>query len=340
MIGLGDDARNTMNVNNPKAGDQTDGVPKVSVILPSYNSAPHIRQCLATIRAQTTKLPFEVILVDSSHDGTDQIVAEEFPEVRLFHFQERCYVGKARNIGVDQARGEIVLFLDTDCIPDPTWIDDMYHGIQNHEADGVGGAVENGTPGNITGSVGFYLEFFRFLAYKGTPNHTPFFMGGNSGFRRDVCRSLRFNDWRLGGEDFIFTWQLAQRGKTLLFLPSVVVRHMNKTGVRKVLRYQFWLGSGACLYRQTVSPTFKSFLEYVPIAIFLSPPFIMLWISALVLRRRGILEWLKFLRLVPFLFLAHCVWASGFFRELLNQKYARQQVEENGRVAVMPTPER
>ncbi|MEC4679576.1 MAG: glycosyltransferase family 2 protein, partial [Nitrospirota bacterium] len=187
--------------------------------------------------------------------------------------------------------------------------------------------------------VGFYLEFFRFLAYKGDSFLTPFVMGGNSGFRRDVCRSLPFSDLSVG-DDFLFTWELAQRGKVFLFLPSAAVRHMNKTGLRKVLRYQYELGVGACVYRQTVSPTFKSFLEYVPIAIFLSPPFVMLWISALVLRRRGILEWLKFLPLVPFLFLAHCVWASGFFRELLNQKYSRQQVEENGRVAVMPTPER
>ena len=108
-----------MNVANLQANDQMVGAPQVSIIIPSYNSASHIRQCLATLRVQRTTIPYEVILVDSSDDGTDHIVGEEFPEVRLFHFAERCSVGKARNIGVEQARAEVVLFLDTDCIPAP-----------------------------------------------------------------------------------------------------------------------------------------------------------------------------------------------------------------------------
>ena len=40
----------------------------------------------------------------------------------------------------------------------------MYTAIQSFGADGVGGSVENGTLWSITGSTGFYLEFFRFLA--------------------------------------------------------------------------------------------------------------------------------------------------------------------------------
>ena len=327
-----------MNVANLQANDQMVGAPQVSIIIPSYNSASHIRQCLATLRVQRTTIPYEVILVDSSDDGTDHIVGEEFPEVRLFHFAERCSVGKARNIGVEQARAEVVLFLDTDCIPAPTWIDKMSHAMQSVDVDGIGGSVENGTPGNLTGSVGFYLEFFRFLGYKGTPVRTPFVMGGNSGFRRDICRSLPFPDASVG-DDFLFTWDLVQRGKVLLFLPSTVVRHMNKTGFRKVLRYQYDLGVGACVYRQTVSPTIRSWLERVPIAIFLSSPFVMLWISSVVLQRGSIVQWLKFFPLLPFLFLGHCVWAAGFFRELLNHKRSRSHVEENGQTAAMPTPE-
>ena len=97
--------------------------PIVSVVIPSYNSKLWIRECLQAIRSQSTQLPFEVILVDSSNDGSDQIVALEFPEVRLFHFQKQVFVGPARNIGIEKARGEVVLFLDTDCMAEPTWID-------------------------------------------------------------------------------------------------------------------------------------------------------------------------------------------------------------------------
>ena len=315
---------------------QIDSNPNVSVIIPSYNSAPHIRQCLNALQSQITTCSYEVILVDSSQDETREIVTEEFPGVRLFHFHERCSVGKARNIGVEKARGEIVLFLDTDCIPEPTWIHDMSHAIQRHEVDGVGGGVENGTPTNLMGSIGFYLEFFRFLAHKGTPYQTPFVMGGNSGFRRAVCQSLPFNNLSVG-DDFLFAWKLVQQKKELLFLPSAAVRHMNKTGFRKVLGYQYQLGRGACFYRQSVSPKLSSFFERFPLAIFLTPPLVMCWISFIVLKRRHLTGWIKFVPLVPLLLFAHFVWASGFFRELLNHRYSNQHVIKRDHKAAMAT---
>src|ERR1700683_5093816 len=126
--------------------------PLISVVMPSYQSAKDVRSALRALEAQETSAPYEIIVVDSSTDGADQIVGKEFPRVRLFHFPERRQVGTARNIGVDAARGEVILFADTDCIACPTWIDQMYRAIEDRGADGVGGAMSNGTPRSITGS--------------------------------------------------------------------------------------------------------------------------------------------------------------------------------------------
>lgn len=298
--------------------------PDVSVIIPSYKSAPHVRHCLDALKSQITTCSYEMILVDSSQDETQKIVKEEYPDIRLFHFNARCSVGKARNIGVEKAKAEIVLFLDTDCVPIPTWLEQMYSALQNHQVVGVGGAVENGTPTNIMGSVGFYLEFFRFLAYKGPPRFTSFFMGGNSGFRKSICQSHPFSDASVG-DDFLFTWKLVHSGKPLLFLPSAVVRHINKTGIRKVLDYQYQLGLGACVYRQTVSPSLSSYMKRIPPAIFLSTIVVLLWIGCLVLKRQPMVEGIKFLLLLPILFCGHVVWASGFFQEIV-QTRKRQRV--------------
>lgn len=296
-----------------------DDAPLVSVVIPSYNGARYIRRCLQALFSQSTGVPFEVILVDSSDDGTDQIVAEEFSQVRLFHFQQRRTVGAARNIGVDNARGEAILFLDTDCIVDPTWVDQMYAAIQSLGADGVGGSVKNGTPWSITGCVGFYLEFFRFLAYDGKPYATPFLVGGNCGFRRDVFKITRYTDQSVG-DDVMFNWQLVDQGKRLLFLPSVSVEHINKTGLAAVLHYQYKLGLGACAYRYCVSPGVMRILERLPLLVLLMPVGIMPWIACVVLKRRGILEFLKFVALLPMLFISNCVWAAGFYRELMNRR--------------------
>jgi cellulose synthase/poly-beta-1,6-N-acetylglucosamine synthase-like glycosyltransferase len=257
-------------------------------------------------------------------------VADEFPEIRLFHFPQRCSVGRARNIGIEKARGKIVLFLDTDCIIKPTWIAEMCSAIERLRADGVCGSLENGTPWNLAGTTGFYLEFFRFLAFNGKPHPTPFLVGGNSGFRREIFRSIRYHDASVG-DDFSMSWQLARQGKHLLFLPSVSVRHLNKTGWRKVLHYQYKLGVAACSYRSQVDPNLIHHLEKFSILTFLMPLAVLSWIGFVVLQRRGILEFLKFAFLLPWLYFANNFWALGFYHALKNRKRERKRTIEKAK---------
>ncbi len=256
-------------------------------------------------------------MVDSSNDGTENIITKEFPEVRLFHFQERKNVGTARNIGVEKTKGEVVLFLDTDCIAKPNWIDQMYSAIQSLEVDGVGGSIENGTPWSISGSIGFYLEFYRFLSSNGNPTKKVFLLGGNSGFKKEVFEHIQYKDESVG-DDFIFSWQLAKQGKSLLFLPNVSVKHLNKVGLHKVSQYQYKLGFGAYTYRNQISPDIVRFLKNFPILVFFIPFGIIAWIGSTVLWRRGILEFVKLIVLLPLLYIANNIWALGFYQRLRN----------------------
>ena len=73
--------------------------PRVSVILASRNASATAVQCLDALRTQTGGVPFEVIIVDSSTDGTDEMIRKRYPEFRLLHFGERKFPGEARNLG-------------------------------------------------------------------------------------------------------------------------------------------------------------------------------------------------------------------------------------------------
>ena len=95
--------------------------------------------------------------------------------------------------------------------------------------------MTNGTPWSASGSVGFYLEFFRFVGYYGRPRPARYLVGGNSGFRIDLLRQLRYSDHSLG-EDMLVSSRLSRQGNRLLFLPRASVRHLNRTGVNTVLR--------------------------------------------------------------------------------------------------------
>ena len=78
---------------------------RISVIVASYNSKGTIEGCLRSLENQSHYGEIEIIVVDSSTDGTAEFVEEKFPKVRLFKFRERKYCGDARNIGISEAKG-------------------------------------------------------------------------------------------------------------------------------------------------------------------------------------------------------------------------------------------
>src|SRR4051794_34626922 len=96
--------------------------PQVSVILACRNAKATIVECLNALRTQQTDVPFEILIADSSTDGTDDLIRQQFPEARLLHFTERKFPGDARNAAIAQARGAVFAFIDTDCIAAPDWV--------------------------------------------------------------------------------------------------------------------------------------------------------------------------------------------------------------------------
>ncbi|MEB3241179.1 MAG: glycosyltransferase family A protein [Synechococcus sp.] len=100
----------------------------VSVVIPTYNRLPILRQCLTALEQQID-LPegddFEVVLVDDG--STDDTVAwlrqhaAGYPHVRLLQ-QDHGGPALGRNLGVDQARGELIVFIDSDLVVVPTFL--------------------------------------------------------------------------------------------------------------------------------------------------------------------------------------------------------------------------
>ena len=87
--------------------------PLVSVIIPTYNRADLVRQALASVKAQTYR-DFEIVVVDDGGtDGTYEVLSAD-RELRVLRHPDRRGVSAARNLGVAEARGEWLAFLDSD----------------------------------------------------------------------------------------------------------------------------------------------------------------------------------------------------------------------------------
>lgn len=117
--------------------------PRVSVIIPVYNDAERLQVCLQALEVQTyPEALFEVLVVDNGSSESLEQVVRLYPHARLsFESQQSSYA--ARNTGITLARGEVLAFTDSDCIPAPTWLEmGVKHLLRTPNCGLLGGKVD------------------------------------------------------------------------------------------------------------------------------------------------------------------------------------------------------
>ncbi|WP_013325567.1 glycosyltransferase [Gloeothece verrucosa] len=210
----------------------------VSVIIPSYNSSKTIVKCLTALEAQVDCHRFEIIVVDSSNDATEMLIEERFPNIKLYHFDQKMYPGDARNYGVINSQGNILIFLDADCFVKPTWLKQIIeaHGQTDHPV--VGGAIANGNPESYVGWGYYFSGFSQWMPQSHSFARTDIPTGCLS------CKRWAFEKYGPfleGGlcEDTLFTWKLADAGYQALFVPKIQVFHINIKDFGDLIKRKF-----------------------------------------------------------------------------------------------------
>jgi len=97
--------------------------PFVSVIVPVYNDPARLKTCLQALEEQTyPKDGYEVIVVDNGSDESIEPVVAHFPQAKAaYEAHPGSYA--ARNTGIAGAKGDVLAFTDSDCIPASNWIE-------------------------------------------------------------------------------------------------------------------------------------------------------------------------------------------------------------------------
>ena len=191
---------------------------KISVILLTKNSAATVNKTLESIISQTHK-PDEIIVVDgNSEDGTQDIV-KQYP-VKLLT-EPALGFGHARNLGVKNAEGDIIFFIDSDCYADDKWIEKILPHFSNPSIAGVTGQTRlwniNHGVARFLACVGGRMDMptkQRFVKIAPTMNlairrKTVFEVGG---FDKSLVR----------GEDTELTYKVTKRHK-ILYEPEAVI---------------------------------------------------------------------------------------------------------------------
>jgi len=113
-------------MNQTLSTQQSQGTqPTVSVVIPTLNGAQMLEKCLTSIRANNTKHDYELIIVDAGSTDETLEIANKYADKVLVGLPNRMN----RNIGIQNAQGEIICFTDSDCVVPNDWIHELVEGL-------------------------------------------------------------------------------------------------------------------------------------------------------------------------------------------------------------------
>ncbi len=214
----------------------------ISVIIPAYNASETLGECLAALRQQS--LPgdaYEIIVVDDgSTDATPAVCAAA--GVRWLPVPHGGPAA-ARNAGAQAARGDLLAFTDADCVPTPTWLEELTRPFASRAVVGTKGVYRTRQPQLVARFVQQeYQDKYDHMARRAS---IDFIDTSSAAYRRTVFE-------KNGGfetafptasvEDQELSFRLAQKGYQLKFVPAAVVMHRHDRTLREYLRRKFWIG--------------------------------------------------------------------------------------------------
>jgi len=288
--------------------------PRVSVIVACFNAAETIERCLSALERQDCDEPFEVVVIDSSSDGTAAFIRARFPRVSLHTFAERKFPGEARNLGAERTKGEILAFTDADCVPDASWVREILDAHSRPDPV-IGGTIDNANPESYVGWAYFFCELNQWM--PGTPaGPMPDIPTGNLSVKRWAFE--KYGPFLEGtySSDTAFNWRIATDGHRPYFMPAIRVAHVNVTDLVDYLRRKVFHGRCFAAVRvaeRRFSPIKR--LAFVPLSLALP---LLLSCRAIrnVLARRYYLR--EFARSFPLVFLGLAAWSWGELLGYLN----------------------
>jgi mycofactocin system glycosyltransferase len=253
--------------------------PFVSIIIPVRNRAEEITACLQSLdRLDYTPEKREVIVVDdASNDPTPEQVSA-FP-VQLIALKERRQASFCRNLAAQKATGEILAFLDSDCLADPLWLKELIPAFTDTSNGAVGGMVDSWS--NEKGldryeKVKSSLNMGSWPRSSREEDHFFYLPSCNLLVRRTLFLRLGgFRQDMFVGEDVDFCWRLQDLGHQIEYRPVGRVYHKHRNTMRHFCTRRLDYG--------TSEPLLQRFHPKRVKQLTFSLPAILFWGSALVL---------------------------------------------------------
>jgi glycosyltransferase involved in cell wall biosynthesis len=230
---------------------------RISVVIPTYNRPRTLRLCLEALAAQSFPPgELEVLVVDDGGRGAAARLARTLRlPLRLAFLRLDVNQGPAaaRNRGIREARGEVVAFLDDDCLPGRNWLRDIAAFFRSHPtAQVLLGGYDLSAAGNPVRRT--YYEMSRLAnetrvarrAGVGGEDLALFFGSGNAALRREFLRAWSpvFDESLRAMEDRDLYRRLRAGGVPIFFREDIRVTHLCRSDPLAFFRRFFGYGRG------------------------------------------------------------------------------------------------
>lgn len=213
----------------------------VSIIILSYNTKDLLHTCITSVRKHVTTLPIEIIVVDNnSSDDSVKMIKKEFPFIKVIESRENLGFSKGINLGAEHAKGEYLLFLNSDCEFLDNSFEYMISFMEKHTQAGiVGGKMENNDGSMQRSYNNFYgikdiaimlfgREKAELLLKKGNEEQeTDWVSGGFMLVRSSIFKQVKGFDEHIFmyTEDMELCFRVKKLGYKIYYFPDARVRH-------------------------------------------------------------------------------------------------------------------
>ena len=268
----------------------------ISIIIPIKNEIEHIEECLNSLENQNFP-DYEVIFADGrSTDGTREFLERQIKEKPHFSLLDNPNgdAASGRNIGIKEAKGDLIAFIDADAFADREWLKNIasrFAQIKDKNIAGVSGPIL--APSNqsvISNTIVKVMASPLATGGKLNPStqhivlkkekivrHIP---TGNSAFKNEIFkRGFLFDENFKKGHDFEFSIRLVKNGYRFFYDPKIRVWHYENDSIQAFTNQIFKWGVGRTLLVKKHRSHFVVFLPLLALVFFLLIFFISFFIS-------------------------------------------------------------
>lgn len=223
-----------------------------SVIIPAYNCESTILLCLNALRNQSID-GFEVIVVDDGSQDQTTKICKSFVNKSKKKFeltilkQKNSGPAKARNKGARIAKHSILIFTDSDCLPNENWLEEMLIPFSDKSVDGVAGSyLTINNERLIARYVGYEIDLRHQKMKK--LDYVDFVGTFSAAYRKnrfDIIGGFDESFPFASGEDTDFSFRFSSLGYKIKFNYGAKVGHYHPDTLMKYLRQKFFRGKSS-----------------------------------------------------------------------------------------------